>query len=245
MKKTFHINEKRLVSVFNRRLFLANIPSMSLMLALLVIVIISVTADMNIPSVIYKSIFYGTYFCVAYSFIVCIIGGIFADTAIKSHKQHTSIEISDSLLIVSELCQSVRCDGKLRHYKKLWIIDLNDVESTEYVKNYIIIHGKARYFYQDADWLGFERTENGVDFDNWWYNSNGGEIVHTVEIHDYYTDGERIAERIIFCSNKIAERTRRREEYRRQMLEIAKNTKHKRGISEKYKAPYKQGRTFR
>ncbi len=240
MKKTFHINEKRLASVFDRRLFLANIPPMSLMTALLVIVIISVTADMNIPSVIYKSIFYGTYFCIAYSLIVCIITGIFAYISIKAHKEHTSIEISDSLLIISELYQTVRCEGKLRHYKKLWIIDLNDVEDVEYVKNYIIIHGKARYFCQDAEWLGFERTENGVDFDNWWYDSNGGKTVDTIEIHDFYTDGERIAQRILFCRDKIAERTRRREEYRRQMLEIAKNTKHKRGISEKYKPPYKR-----
>lgn len=245
MNKTFRINEKKLDSIFKRRLFLANLPSLSLVTALLVIVLISVSSEVGIPSIIYKSIFFGTYFCTAYSFIVCVIGGILSDVSISSHKKHTSIEISDSLLIISELNRTVRCDGKLRHYKKLWIINLNDVESTEYYRNCIIINGKARYFCQDADWLGFERTENGIDFDNWWYNSNGGKIVQSVEIHDYYTDGERIAQRIIYCRDKIAERTRKREEYRRRMLEIAKNTKHKRGISEKYIPPYKQRKTFR
>lgn len=245
MKKTFHINEKRLSTIYNRRIFLANIPSLSVILSLLVIVALSrlsVGLDINIPSIIYKAIFYGTYFSAVYSFIVCLIGSMYADILLKAHREHTSIEISDSLLIISELGQTVRCEGRLRHCIKLWIIDFNDIEKVEYVKNYIIIHGKARYFYEDAAWLKFERTENGVDFDNWWYNSNGGRIIQDIEIHDYYTDGERIAQRIVFCRNKIAERTRRREEYRRQMLEIAKNTKHRRGISDKYVPPYKQKR---
>ena len=71
--------------------------------------------------------------------------------------------------------------------------------------------------------------------------SAGG--VSTVEVADFYAHTERIAGRIQFCSDKIIARETRREQFRRQMLEIAKNTKHKRGISDKYVPPKR--RNFR
>lgn len=236
MKKTFHVNEKIISAKYNRRLFLVNLPSLSVLVSLLAIVLIfSVFGNVSIPEAMYRYIFYGTYFCVLYSFVTCLIGSVIADISVKAHKKHTYIEISDSFLILSQHSCTRFCEGRLRSYKKLWIIDLNDIEDVECLQNSIVITAKARYFDQDADWLGYVRTENGVDFDNWWYNSNGGATVHSAEITDYYTSGERIAQRIRLCSEKISERTRKREEYRRRMLEIAGNTDHKRGISDKYK----------
>lgn len=236
MKKTFHVNEKIISAKYNRRLFLVNLPSLSVLVPLLAIVLIfSVFGNVSIPEAMYRYIFYGTYFCVLYSFVTCLIGSVIADISVKAHKKHTYIEISDSCLILSQHSCTRFCEGRLRSYKKLWIIDLNDIEDVECLQNSIVITAKARYFDQDADWLGYVRTENGVDFDNWWYNSNGGATVHSAEITDYYTNGERIAQRIRLCSEKISERTRKREEYRRRMLEIAGNTNHKRGISDKYK----------
>lgn len=245
MKKTFHVNEKILAAKYNRRLFLVNLPSISLIISLLAIVLIFYVfgdGKVSIPDVIHSYVFYGTYFCVLYSFIVCLFGSILSEILIKAHKKHTYIEISDSSLVVSEHFQTVFCDGKFRSFKKLWIIDLKDVKNVECLQKSIVITAKARYFNENADWLGYVRTENGVDFDNWWYNCNGGKEVHSVEIHDFYTNSERIAGRILLCSDKIIERTKQREEYRRRMLEIAKNTKHKRGISDKYKPPHRKFR---
>ncbi len=245
MKKTFHINEKRVAAGYYRRIFLLNIPSLGILLSILAIVVLFYVPEENvtIPEVIHQYVFYGTYFCVLYSFIVCLIGSEIADIFLKAHREHTYIEISDYCLVVSQHCQTLFCEGRFRSYKKLWIIDLRSVESVECVKNHITINAPARYFNEDASWLQYEKTENGVDFDNWWYNTNGGKLVHTVEITDFYTHGERIVRRIKFCSEKVIERTERRERFRREMLEIARNTRHQKGISDKYIPP--KYRTFR
>ena len=245
IKKTFHVNKKRILSKYNRIIFLLNLPSLSIILSLFIIVLIFFVfnhGDVNIPDVIYRSIFYGTYYCVAYSFIVCLIASIVSDILLKAHSEHTYIEISDSQLVISQHYQTVFTDGKMTSYKKLWIIDLKELQSIECVKDHIIIHAPARYFNERADWLRYESTDNGIDFDNWWYDSNCGKKVQTVEITDYYTYGERIAQRIEYCSAKVIDREARREQFRREMLEIAKSTKHKRGISDKYKPKF---RTFR
>jgi hypothetical protein len=229
---------------YNRILFLVNLPSISMIIAIFIIVMLFyVRGSVSIPEIMSEYVIYGVYFCVLYSFAVCLTGSIISGIFVKSHKKHTYIEISDSCLILSEHSTTVYCDKQLQCYKKLWVMDLNDIENVECLTGTIQITGKARYFDQKAEWLAYERTENGVDFDNWWYNVNGGQEVHTVEIRDYYTNGERIAKRIRFCADKVTERTRKREEYRQRMLEIARNTKHKKGISDKYKPPnYRQFR---
>lgn len=187
--------------------------------------------------------FYVLYFSVAYSFIVCLIGSIISDVLLKAHTEHTYIEIADSLLVISQHDQTVWNEGGFHSYKKLWIIDLKEVEEVECIKNQLVITAKARYFNERADWLHYEKGESGVDFDNWWYNTNGGKIVQTVEITDFYTHGERIAKRIMFCSKKAIDQAERRERFRKEMLDIAKNTKRRRGISDKYKEPvYRQFR---
>ena len=103
MKKTFHVNEKIISAKYNRRLFLVNLPSLSVLVSLLAIVLIfSVFGNVSIPEAMYRYIFYGTYFCVLYSFVTCLIGSAIADISVKAHKKHTYIEISDSCLILSQ-----------------------------------------------------------------------------------------------------------------------------------------------
>ena len=246
MKKTIHADKKRILRKYNTRILLLNLPSLAAGIAALAIVglfhIIG-TENLNIPKVIYSTMFYTLYFSVAYSFIVCLIGSIISDVLLKAHSEHTYIEIADSLLVISQHDQTVFTDGKFRSYKKLWIIDLKEVEEVECIKNHLIITANARYFNENADWLHYEKGDNGVDFDNWWYNKNGGKTVQSVEITDFYTYGERIAKRIMFCSRKAIAQAERRERFRKEMLDIAKNTKRRRGISEKYKEP--TYRTFR
>lgn len=240
MKKVFKVNEKRISAKYNRRIFLLNLPSISVLLSLLAIVILFVILSDGgayMPDILYQCIVYGAYFCIAYSFVVCFIGSVVSDVILKAHKEHTYIEIADAYLVVSQHSQTVFTDGKRRSFKKLWIAKLTDIENVDFVKKHIVIYTNARYFHEDAEWLNYESTSDGIDFDNWWYNSNGGATVDVIEVTDFYTHGERIVKRIEFCSKKITERENRREKFRREMLEIARNSKHKPGISEKYVPP--------
>ncbi len=246
MKKTIHCDRKRISAKYNRRLFLINLPSVAILISAFAIAAIFyyIAGDgSDIPNVLTTTLFYCLYFAAAYSFLVCLAGSIISHVFLKAHKEHTYIEISDSYLVISQHDQTVYSEGKFRSYKKLWIIHLKDVEQVECIKNHIVITAKARYFNENAEWLHYERGEDGMDFDNWWYNKNGGKYVQSVEITDFYTYGERIVKRILFCSKKVIDRTEKRERFRREMLEIARNTKHRKGISDKYEPP--KYRTFR
>lgn len=246
IRKTIHSDKKRISAKYNHRLFLLNLPSVAVLIsAFAVAAIFFYIADdgSNVPTVIFTTLFYCLYFASLYSFIVCLVGSIISHVFLKAHSEHTYIEISDSYLVISQHDQTVFNEGRFRSYKKLWIIHLKDVEQVECIKNHIIVTAKARYFNEDAEWLHYERGEDGIDFDNWWYNKNGGKDVQSVEITDFYTHGERIVKRILFCSNKVIDRTQRRERFRQEMLEIARNTKKRKGISDKYEPP--KYRTFR
>lgn len=244
MHKTFRIDEKHLAAKYNRRLFLINLPSIAIALSLSLVVLLFITlAKTNPPIIIYRTIFYATYFCAAYSFIVCLTGSIISAVVIKSHRLNTYIEISDSVMVISEHYRTCIQDFKLVYYKKMWVVKLKDVTEVSCVRNHITILSNARYFCERTDWLGYEKTDNGISFDNWWYDSHGGKNVNTIEITDFYTYGERIVRRIAFCSHKIKEREERREAFRREMLEIARNTKKRKGITDKYQEPKR--RVFR
>ena len=107
--------------------------------------------QLDIPKVLYSTMFYTLYFSLVYSFIVCLIGSIASDILLKAHTEHTYIEIADSLLVISQHDQTVYTEGKLRSHKKLWIIDLKQVEEVECIKNHIIITAPARYFNENAE----------------------------------------------------------------------------------------------
>lgn len=240
MHKTIHASEKRILGRYNRRIVIACLPAAAALISILIIVLLFYVISPDgaaVPAVLNQVIIYGTYFCVAYLFIVCLIGSIASDILLKAHREHTYIEINDSSLIVSQHSQTVFTDGKRQSFKKLWVVNLKNVEYVEYAKHTVIIGAPARFFHENAERLRYESTPDGIDFDNWWYNSNGGKNVSTVEVADLYAHTERIAGRIQFCSDKIIAREAQREQFRRQMLDIAKNTKHKRGISDKYVPP--------
>lgn len=220
MKKLFCVNEKRILRKYNLRIFALNLPSIAVSVSLLMIVLIFKPQN-EVPEVMYKAIFYGLYCCTAYSFVTVLAGSVISDILIKAHKAHTFIEIADSRMVVSQHTQTVYTEGKFVNYKKLWVIELNEVESVTCIKNHIIINGRARYFNERADRLSYQSTSKGIDFDNWWYNANGGEITNEIEVTDFYTYGPRIAQRISYCVGKIKEREKRHNEYRQKMLAIA------------------------
>jgi hypothetical protein len=186
---------------------------------------------------------YAAYGASAYSFLICFFGSLLSDVRLGGHRNNTYIEISGASIIVSQYNQTGFMRGKPVYYKKLWIADLKDIEEVIYARKRITIVGKARYFNSEADSLRYERTDDGVKFEHWWYDSNGGSEVRRFEAADYYLYGERIAKRIAVCSRKIKEREIKRETFRREMLEIAKEAEKKR--ARKRAAQKKTVRVFR
>ena len=243
MRKMIRVNEKRLTAKYNRRIFLAALPSVSMLVSLLAVVLLFVAGhDSDLPQEMYRTIFYASYAACAYGFIVCLIGSVTEEILIRAHREHTYIHISGSVMVVSQHTRTVFRDGKWIHYKKMWIIKLADVTNVECIRNHLTITAEARYFNEDAGWLGYSETEDGISFDRRWYDVNGGKQVQSVEVTDFYTYGDRIARHITHCANKTRERNARRESFRREMLEIAKGVKHPRRLRDRYKPPKKRYR---
>ncbi len=245
MHKIFRISEKRLAARYNLRILLFNIPAAAVILSLAVIVAVFInTKTPDTPTVLYYAVFYASYASIFYSFLICLAGSLISAVKIKAHSADTYIEIIDDIMIISQHNQTRIQKMKFVSYKKLWVIRLKDISEIICEKNHMIISSQARYFNEKADWLNYERTGNGISFDNWWYDSNGGKNVNSVNVTDFYSYGERIAKRIAFCSHKIKIRDERREAFRDEMLKIARTANHPKKIQDRYK-PQKEKRVFR
>ncbi len=236
-----HVNEKRLAAKYNRRIFLASLPALSVIVSLLVIVVLFIfILDKDMPNEMYLTIIYAAYGSFAYGFLVCLIGSAAADILIHAHREHTYIQIAGTVMIVSQHSRSAFLDWKWVHYKKMWVVDLADVENVECIRDHLTITAKARYFHEKADWLSYHRTENGIAFDRWWYDENGGKNVNCIEVTDFYTYGERIARHITHCASKTRDTAMRRQAFREEMLAIARNVKHPKELPDRYVPPDKR-----
>lgn len=246
MQKMIRVNEKRLVYKYNRRIFLAALPALSVIVSLAVIVFIFIVRlRSEMPVEMYRTIFYASYGSCAYGFIVCLIGSIIEEVLISAHREHTYIQIAGTVMIISEHVRSVYRDKKWIRYKKLWVVKLADVENAECIRNHLTITANARYFNENVEWLGYEKNEDGgISFDRPWYDVNGGKLVSKIEITDFYTYGDRIARHINHCAQKTRERERRRQEYHREMMEIARNVNHPKYLQDRVK-PEQPKREFR
>ncbi|MDE6745220.1 MAG: hypothetical protein K2J72_01140, partial [Oscillospiraceae bacterium] len=137
MRKMIRVNEKRLTAKYNRRIFLAALPAVSMAVSLLVVVLLFVTGlDKELPQEMYRTIFYVAYAACAYGFVVCLIGSATAEILIRAHREHTYIHISGSVMVVSQHTRAVYQDGKWVHYKKMWVIKLADVTNVECIRNH-------------------------------------------------------------------------------------------------------------
>lgn len=233
MKKTFKVNEKKLTKRYNKKIFIACLPAIAVLFSLILIVYLMIYHK-NPPIIMYYAIFYTLNGTIGYTFLCCLIGSIIETIRIKGHKTNTYIEILNSDMVVSQHMRSYFINKKLVHFKKLWVIPLKDIESASCDNGIITIKAPARLFYQDADWLKYECGDNGIKFEHWWYDENGGIPVQTVEFKDYYTYGKSIVRRILYCQRKYQEREERRNRFRNEMLSIASNTPKQTGISQKY-----------
>ncbi len=238
VRRMIRVSEKRLAARYSRRIFLASIPALTVLISLLAVVVVFVIyLDADVPQEVYLTIFYAAYASTAYGAVVCLIGSIMEDILIKAHRENTYIQISGSVMVVSQHSRSAYIDGKWVHYKKMWVIDLADVENVECIRNHLTIKTKARYFHEDASWISYHKTDDGISFDRWWYNENGGKNVDSVDITDFYTFGDRIADHIDHCAGKSRQRELRRQAFRNEMLEIAKNVKRPQRLPDRYKEP--------
>lgn len=221
MHKMIRSSSRIIGKRFNKAMVMANIPSMALAAAMLVISLV-IIRNTRAPDLLYSLLFLSLYITLAYSFAVTLVISGLASRSIEGHKKYTYIEILGEQMIVSEFAGSVRENGERKDYQRLWVMNLADVEQVACKRTKIVIKAKARKIEQRADWLEYVSDENGrAVFDYWWYNNGGGEDTGSVEIRDNYFYAERYAQRIIFCSEKQKETRIRREEFRRRMLEIA------------------------
>lgn len=246
MKKMIRINEKRLTAKYNRRMFLASLPAISVAVSLFVIVLVFVVRlGAEMPSEMYRTIFFAAYAACAYGFIVCLIGSFASGILVRAHQEHTYIQIAGTVMIVSQHVRTVFSDRRWVHYKKMWVVKLADVEKVECIRGQLTITAHARYFNENTDWLGYSVNEdgNGISFDRCWYDTNGGKDVPVIEITDFYTYGERIARHIDHCARKTRDREARRQAYHKEMMEIAKSARHPKKLPDRYQP--KNQRKFR
>ncbi len=238
MHKMIRCSEKIIARRYNRILLLLNIPSAAAA-AILVVISQVIIRHMHVAAELYRFFFLALYIIAAYSFVCTFLVSFTATRKINGHKKYTYIEILGEQMIVSEYTASAYAYGNTCDYRRLWVINLADVEQVTCTGSRMIIKSKARKIEQRADWLEYKADEFGrADFDYWWYNSGGGDIIQSVEIRDDYTYSERIAQRIIFCSEKQKQREIRRAEFRRRMLEAA-------GRKSEYRKKKPKERVFR
>lgn len=171
-------------------------------------------------------IYYRFYFlfltiCMGYSFVTVLTGSLIAHSRLSGNMKHTFVEIENGSLVVSRYTQSVFRDGKFIDYKKLWIIDLAKVEDIYYYKGTVIVTAPARCFHEESDWLSFTKTRDGIEFDRWWYDMNGGTLLNGVEIPDDFASGQRIARTIENATGIMRRKEEKRREFRERMLAIA------------------------
>lgn len=243
MHKMIRVNEKRLAAKYNRRIFLAALPAISVLISLLIVVLIFIIRlGTTLPQQMYRTIVYLAYVSVIYGFAVCLIGSVLEEILIRAHREHTYIQIVDSVMVVSQHSRTVFRDWKWVHYKKMWVVKLSEVDNAECIRNHITLNAPARFFHEEANWLKYSRTDEGIAFDRWWYDSNGGKNVNMLEITDFYTHGERIVRHILHCSCKVREREQRRARFRKEMLEIAKNVNYPHKLKDRYQPVDKRKR---
>ncbi len=221
MHKLIRCSERKISRRYNLLLLALNIPSITAA-AVLAVISLLIIRNFYIPDELF-GIFFTVLYCASlYSFAVTLMISAVATVKINGHKKYTYMEILGEQMIVSEYTSTVYEHDGFVDYRRIWLINLADVEQVTCTRNKIIIKGAARRIEQRADWLEYSSDELGrVDFDYWWYNDNGGDSIHSVEFKDNYTYAERAAQRIIFCSAKQKDYQLRRDEFRKRMLEIA------------------------
>jgi hypothetical protein len=187
-----------------------------------VILFFDVLLGFQIPIALTRIIITALSFAFLYGFFVVVISLNLTKHRIAGHRENTYIEIYDKNLIISQFVQTAVINKSVRTYKRLWIADIKTIDDIIVKKRSVIFKIKAKYFNDDADFLAYEKSEDGLRFKKW-MPPDAGKSVTSFEITDNYTDSERIAQRIFLVAGNIRARDARRERFRKEMLERAKN----------------------
>lgn len=222
MCRHFNIRYKKLRARYNSKIFLANIIPISITVVMLCFVIYN-SFSVN-PIAYYTYIFTVMTAITGFSFISVLTGSIIESYKLKYHSQYTYADIVGETLIVSVFQQVYIFSEKPIIYKKLYIINLKDIEDIYYSKKNLVVISPTRMFYERADWLTYSVKENNIEFDRWWYNKNGAKLVNGVKIPDMFMNMERIARTISKCSGKAKSHYEERMKFRQKMLTIAETT---------------------
>ena len=223
MTKFFCASEKKLKKRYNRNLFFLNILPLAILLTLAAVIFAGRKTPQ--PLSYYYALIIILTCTVGYSFFSVWVGSLIMTRLLEGHTKHTYVQILNRHLVVSRYTQTQRQDGKPVIYKKLWIIRLTEIEDIYYYKRNVIVVAPARTLHEQADWLTYSHDRNGVRFDNWWYDTNGGRRCGGVEIHDMFLNSRRVARTIQNASGRMLEKDAQRKQFRERMLEISKSVR--------------------
>jgi len=244
LHKMIRCDIKKLSRGFDKIMLAVNIPTLTAFSAL-GIIYFAIIRRMNVPHDFFKLYITCFFLTFAYSFTVSLLTAIIANTRLSGHKKYTYIEILGEQMVISDYVHTSSDDSGRTHHRRMWVFDLSDVEQVTCNGRRVIVKGKARFFEAPARWLTYSSTESGkADFDYWWYSENGGKEVTQASIKDTYFYSERIAQRIIFCSEKQKQRVLRRQEFRQRMLDIAARRRTRKKPKERVFRGYEIERKF-
>jgi hypothetical protein len=225
MDKIFRINEKKLTIRYNLRIFFAALPALGVIFAaFLLTYAIIVPFPGRLPQTVYRILFPVMSWAFLYALIVVVIGSIIETILLKAHKKHSFIQIKGKYLIVSEHVQTVFVRGMPVSYKKLYVANIKDIDDIIVKQDSVTFVINADYYTDRTDFLEYEFLDNDeIKFKYWLADET--HRVKKFTVNDRYTHAERIAQRIFLVAGKVRERDARRERFRREMLERAKNAK--------------------
>lgn len=223
INRIYRVNTNKLAAKYNRALLIVNLPSIAAVLTLLAVTLINDGKPLTIFN--YKVNFYILTAAVAVAFFTSLFSAVLTNPVLKGHSKETYIEICGGDMVISQFVESAKCEGRHLCYKKLWIIKMADIEDVFYTGRYIVISGKARLFTERSDRLRYSRTENGIEFEHWWYNENGGQTLDYIQFRDYYPHGKWLTRRIFNTSEKYKAQQERRRKFNDRMMNIYKKVK--------------------
>lgn len=244
MHKMIHSDGKKLSRGFDKLMLAVNIPSLTAVTALSIIYLLIIRRT-KVPDDFFRLYITCFFVTCAYSFTVSVIVAVITNLRLSGHRKYTYIEILGEQMVISRYVRSSAGEKGLTIYRRLWVMDLSNVEQVTCTGRRVIVKGKARYFEAPASWLDYSCTESGrAEFDYHWYDEYGGEEVSAASFPDSFFYAERVAQRIIFCSEKQKRREIRRKEFRQRMLEIAAQRRARKKPKERVFRGYEIERKF-
>jgi len=222
LNKFIFVDTKKLKKRYRSRMFAVSVPFLQLNIVISLFVLFSSEKSHRLD----YNIFMAKLILVGFGSLLVVLtaGVVISKHFISVHKKNTFIDITSKSLVVSRHSQTYFNKFKPAYYKKLHIINLSELQSINIVKGKIVIKGKVRTLYEKAEWLIYSCNENGICFDEWWFDRNAGTFSDGIEIPDLFLQTARVVKFVRRASSLEKERVSRRKKYHEKMLEMAKSS---------------------